>query len=107
MESNPVFEAFGNAKTAKNLNSSRFGKFLKISIQTQQAKIQSSEILTYLLEKTRVVTLADNERSFHVFYQALAAPEIRDRFGLESAVPADYGFLRSATGTYSIEGVTT
>ena len=68
LDSNPVLEAFGNAKTVRNINSSRFGKFIKIDIQSKSGNICSAKILTYLLEKSRAVTVADNERSYHIFY---------------------------------------
>jgi len=105
MESNPVLEAFGNAKTVRNFNSSRFGKFIQVNIQAKQGNICSSKILTYLLEKSRAVSVAENERSFHIFYQALASADIRTKYGLHSANPADYGFLKNKSATYSIEGV--
>jgi len=68
LDSNPVLEAFGNAKTTKNNNSSRFGKFIQLGIQTQSRTICSTKILTYLLEKSRTVSLNDGERSYHIFY---------------------------------------
>ena len=68
LDSNPVLEAFGNAKTVRNINSSRFGKFIKIDIQAKSGNICSAKILTYLLEKSRAVTVAENERSYHIFY---------------------------------------
>ncbi len=77
----PVLEAWGNAKTLRNNNSSRFGKFTEIWLNntgklhanlTPQYAIDGASITTYLLEKTRVVTQAKNERNYHVFYQLLA-----------------------------------
>jgi myosin V len=79
---NPVLEAFGNAKTSRNNNSSRFGKFIKMMFSTQQhgQKILSgAQIDTYLLEKVRVVHQNDNERNFHIFYQFLSH-EISDKY---------------------------
>lgn len=105
LDSNPVLEAFGNAKTVRNNNSSRFGKFMQVGIQTQSGNICSAKILTYLLEKSRSVSVCDNERSYHIFYQGLASSEVRNKYQLPSSNPADYGFLRSATGTYQIQGV--
>ena len=105
LDSNPVIEAFGNAKTVRNSNSSRFGKFMQVGIQTQSGNICTAKILTYLLEKSRTVSIADNERSYHIFYQGLSSDEIRAKYQLSSANPADYNFLRSNTNTYQIDGV--
>lgn len=68
LSSNPVLEAFGNAMTVRNKNSSRFGKFIQLSINTQQNSICNAKILTYLLEKSRACSVSDHERSFHIFY---------------------------------------
>lgn len=105
LDSNPVLEAFGNAKTTRNVNSSRFGKFIQVDIQTQSGNICSARILTYLLEKSRAVSISDHERSFHIFYQGLASEQIRSKYGLTSSNPADYGFLKSPTDTYTIANV--
>ena len=68
---NPVLEAFGNAKTVRNDNSSRFGKYIKIFIKITTKTIVGAYMETYLLEKSRVVSLAPGERSYHIFYQVL------------------------------------
>jgi myosin heavy subunit len=88
IKSSPVFEAFGNAKTARNNNSSRFGKFVRLQFRVEPqalknignrdvppyADLVGSTVSTYLLEKNRVVFHPEGERTFHIFYQLLAAP---------------------------------
>ena len=78
MQSNPILEAFGNAKTTRNNNSSRFGKFMEIEFDALHM-ICSGKVETYLLEKSRIVQHQQNERSYHSFYQlcAGAPPELR------------------------------
>uniref|UniRef100_A0A7S4VR71 Myosin motor domain-containing protein n=1 Tax=Ditylum brightwellii TaxID=49249 RepID=A0A7S4VR71_9STRA len=80
----PIFEAFGNAVTRHNNNSSRFGKFTSIYLDKKETKrcgfesvyaVTGSSFVTYLLEKTRVVSHGPGERSFHIFYHLLNAPE--------------------------------
>lgn len=73
LESNPVLEAFGNAKTVKNNNSSRFGKFVEIQFD-KHGKISGAAVRTYLLERSRVCQVSDPERSYHCFYMLCAAP---------------------------------
>jgi myosin protein heavy chain/myosin heavy chain 6/7 len=68
---NPAMEAFGNAKTTRNDNSSRFGKFIRIHFGST-GKLSSGDIETYLLEKSRVIFQLQGERSYHVFYQILS-----------------------------------
>jgi myosin heavy subunit len=77
LQSSPILESFGNAKTIRNNNSSRFGKFMKLLFTGKPSRgatvqLTGAVIETYLLEKSRVINISDNERNYHVFYQLLA-----------------------------------
>ena len=77
LQANPVLEAFGNAQTQRNNNSSRFGKFVRISF-APDGSIAGANVDWYLLEKSRVVVRSEAERSFHVFYQIMEAePDLK------------------------------
>merc|ERR1719420_932734 len=76
LESNPLLEAFGNARTLRNENSSRFGKYIELQFGSDfkgaPPRLVGARIRTYLLEKVRVTDQQEGERAFHIFYQALA-----------------------------------
>nr|VDD09531.1 unnamed protein product [Brassica oleracea] len=102
LESNPVLEAFGNAKTVKNNNSSRFGKFVEIQFD-DVGRISGAAIRTYLLERSRVCQVSDPERNYHCFYLLCAAPpEDAERFKLGD--PKSFRYLNQSS-CYELDGV--
>ncbi|KAK1397940.1 Myosin-6 like [Heracleum sosnowskyi] len=102
IESNCVLEAFGNAKTVTNNNSSRFGKFVEIQFD-KEGMISGAAIKTYLLEQSRVCQLSDHERNYHCFYMLCAAPqEVLQRYKVEN--PRTFHYLNQSD-CYDIDGL--
>ncbi|XP_032452639.1 myosin heavy chain, muscle isoform X29 [Nasonia vitripennis] len=103
VQTNPVLEAFGNAKTVRNDNSSRFGKFIRIHFGPS-GKLAGADIETYLLEKARVISQQSLERSYHIFYQMMsgAVKGLKEMCLLSNNVQ-DYYFV--AQGKTTIPGV--
>ncbi|XP_052193140.1 myosin-11-like [Diospyros lotus] len=94
LESNPVLEAFGNAKTVRNNNSSRFGKFVEIQFD-KQGRISGAAIRTYLLERSRVCQISHPERNYHCFYLLCAAPqEVIEKYKLGN--PKSFHYLNQS-----------
>ncbi|KAI7982475.1 Myosin-11 [Camellia lanceoleosa] len=102
LESNPVLEAFGNAKTVRNNNSSRFGKFVELQFD-KHGKISGAAIRTYLLERSRVCQISDTERNYHCFYLLCSAPpEEIEKYKLGS--PKTFRYLNQSN-CYELVGV--
>ncbi|GMP90508.1 hypothetical protein CsSME_00041604 [Camellia sinensis var. sinensis] len=102
LESNPVLEAFGNAKTVRNNNSSRFGKFVELQFD-QRGRISGAAIRTYLLERSRVCQVSDPERNYHCFYMLCAAPpEDVERYKLGN--PRTFHYLNQSN-CYDLDGI--
>uniref|UniRef100_A0A0E0GTN2 Cysteine synthase n=1 Tax=Oryza nivara TaxID=4536 RepID=A0A0E0GTN2_ORYNI len=102
LESNPVLEAFGNAKTVKNNNSSRFGKFVEIQFD-KYGKISGAAVRTYLLERSRVCQVSDPERNYHCFYMLCSAPP-EDVKKFKVGDPRSFHYLNQ-TNCYEVANV--
>ncbi|XP_054476726.1 unconventional myosin-Va isoform X2 [Anoplopoma fimbria] len=93
LASNPIMEAIGNAKTTRNDNSSRFGKYIEIGFDTRY-RIIGANMRTYLLEKSRVVFQADEERNYHIFYQLCASSHLPEYKALKLSSANDFLYTR-------------
>ncbi|GAX27212.1 hypothetical protein FisN_13Lh232 [Fistulifera solaris] len=100
LQSNPILESFGNARTIRNDNSSRFGKFIEIQF-SPNGQLVGANIETYLLEKVRICRQLPGERNFHVFYELLHERDELPRlyFIAHTALPEDFKLL-SSSATY-------
>lgn len=103
LKTNPILEAFGNAKTLRNDNSSRFGKLIEIHF-SETGRISGAKIQTFLLEKSRVVQCTEGERSYHVFYQLCAGAPVALREKLKLNKWDDYCYLRQSS-CFNIAGI--
>lgn len=103
LATNPLLESFGNAKTLRNNNSSRFGKYLQIYFNTAGEPV-GADITNYLLEKSRVVGQIVNERNFHIFYQFTkgASQQYREMFGIQK--PETYVYT-SRSKCFDVDGI--
>ncbi|SCU82078.1 LAFA_0C08944g1_1 [Lachancea sp. 'fantastica'] len=103
LATNPIMEAFGNAKTTRNDNSSRFGKYLEILFNSETSII-GARIRTYLLERSRLVFQPSVERNYHIFYQLMAGLSESEKSELKLTKVEDYHYLNQG-GDYRIKGV--
>uniref|UniRef100_H3CXZ7 Myosin VA n=2 Tax=Tetraodon nigroviridis TaxID=99883 RepID=H3CXZ7_TETNG len=103
LASNPIMEAIGNAKTTRNDNSSRFGKYIEIGFDSRY-RIIGANMRTYLLEKSRVVFQADEERNYHIFYQLCASSHLPEFKPLKLGSANEFLYTRQG-GSPVIEGV--
>ncbi|KAI3647637.1 hypothetical protein MP228_007858 [Amoeboaphelidium protococcarum] len=103
MDASPILEAFGNAKTVRNDNSSRFGKFLEVQFSSD-GSIAGALTLQYLLEKSRIVFQAADERNYHIFYDLILGATDQERKVLQLTKPQDYRYLKQS-GCYTLKNV--
>lgn len=98
LEANPILEAFGNAKTVRNDNSSRFGKYIDINFDPTGA-MKSAKFNHYLLEKSRIVSVNKGERNYHIFYMLLNGLTDEERDTLELDTNKSYNYLIASDDT--------
>ncbi|KAI9187712.1 Myosin type-2 heavy chain 1 [Blastocladiella emersonii ATCC 22665] len=104
LATNPIMESFGNAKTTRNDNSSRFGKYIELLFDGQ-SKIIGARVRTYLLERSRVVYQPETERNYHVFYQLVAGAPAAERKELGLQPHSYFNYLNQGGGTGTVPGV--
>ncbi|ODQ64184.1 hypothetical protein NADFUDRAFT_79749 [Nadsonia fulvescens var. elongata DSM 6958] len=103
LATNPIMEAFGNAKTIRNDNSSRFGKYLEIMFN-KKVEIIGAKIRTYLLERSRLVFQPPSERNYHIFYQLISGSSDEEKKKLGLLPVMEYNYLKQG-GDPVIQGV--
>ncbi|TMW56379.1 hypothetical protein Poli38472_006389 [Pythium oligandrum] len=99
METIPILESFGNAKTHRNHNSSRFGKYMRLQFSNSTHELSGASIDTYLLEKSRLVSQPTGERNFHVFYELLHSKKVdyvKNELHLLPKQPEAYAYLNQS-----------
>ncbi|KAL1521199.1 hypothetical protein AB1Y20_022751 [Prymnesium parvum] len=104
LSTNPLLEAFGNAKTVRNNNSSRFGKMMRLHFDPK-GTVSGAEIKTYLLEKSRSVAISDPERNYHVFYQLMAGASASTKGKMLSTLSVDKLHMLNQSKCHSLVGV--
>lgn len=104
LSSNPILESFGNARTIRNDNSSRFGKFIKMQF-SDRGRLVGATIQTYLLEKVRLAYQAEAERNYHVFYEMVAGASAVEKARWHLGKPTQFHYLNQSTCVVRKDGV--
>ncbi|TMW63803.1 hypothetical protein Poli38472_002744 [Pythium oligandrum] len=104
LSSNPILESFGNARTIRNDNSSRFGKFIKMQF-CDRGRLVGATIQTYLLEKVRLAYQAESERNYHIFYEIVAGASSEERERWQLMDPSEFHYLNQSTCVQRKDGV--